>query len=121
MPISIKLLIITHRWDKESAKYVKDYETISTGMKALLEIVADILLSGRECTLEIDPTNYRVEKPKEPINWKVFVPGYCQMHWISGAVESTDNDELLSFIENSIYDQEPFSVEINQIDPTPDY
>jgi hypothetical protein len=124
----LEWLISERRWNRELKEY-ETFEDCGSSIEELFKLLDHIYANGIEVEVEVDATEMGpVEKmppARECAYYKCKVESYTMMHTrfiLSDCEqETTCNDEALYIIEAAIYNREKITVEINQIDPTPDY
>lgn len=120
-------------WNKETRKYDRPVESYSSDTRALLEVVASLLVAGVECKIEADATQRTpVESLETPVHYSIKIPSFTGMHsqlrWLYSAnatetvfeeEDTTDNDELLAGIEWLCNECKAFTIDLSIYDPTP--
>lgn len=127
-PGPLNWLISERRWNRDLKAY-ETFEDSGHDVEELFKLLDHIYANGTEVEVEVDATEMgpveRMPGIQECVHYKCKVENYTMMHTLIKLSdcedETSSNDEALYMIEAAIYNREKILVEINQIDPTPDY
>lgn len=118
-------------YGKISKKFTRDvfYEHGENKMSEVLQMIADIYSgdSPELCEIVIDATQIIPASPVSiPVHYNIK---YSDREWISWEIKKdgvpwesdSSSDELFGTVEHLMNEQEKFTIEFDEIDPTPQY